>query len=228
MQHKDKRRLVVKCAVAASLILLLFTAASAVGAGQTEAAGSGFIARSAPFARQAQQVTGVPASVTLAQAILESNWGTQPIPGANNYFGIKAFARANGTIDYGKIAIGWVWCPTLEWNGYRNVQTRARFRKYKTMGDSFLDHAYFFLENPRYATALRYTAQPQEFARQIARAGYATDPNYASQLIGYMNQYNLYQYDVRLSHTPTPSPAARPSAAPAQNKQLPGANWHKR
>jgi len=56
---------------------------------------------------------GVPAAVTIAQAILESGWGEHHLGEANNYFGIKAFKR-NGTIDFGSIAIGFAMIPTRE------------------------------------------------------------------------------------------------------------------
>ncbi len=207
---------IVKWLARAAFSLFLLAAVFKLAGAQSYAAEpDGFVARSAPLAQEAQRKTGIPASVTLAQAIVESNWGTQPIPGANNYFGIKAFPRADGSINIGQVAIGWVWYGTLEWNGYANVQIMARFRKYKTVGDSFLDHAYFFLENSRYARALEYTAEPQRFAREIALAGYATDPTYANQLIGYMDRLNLYQYDVKpeppAKPTTTPTPAPKPT-----------------
>jgi flagellum-specific peptidoglycan hydrolase FlgJ len=64
-------------------------------------------------AQASQEQIGVPAAVTIAQAILESGWGQHHLGEANNYFGIKAFKR-NGTIDFGSIAVGFVTVPTRE------------------------------------------------------------------------------------------------------------------
>jgi hypothetical protein len=156
----------------------------------------GFIDDAVKPAQIAQQETCVPASVSIAQAILESEWGNKHLGDANNYFGIKAWPRQDGTIDYGDIAIGYVQATTQEWNGTEYVTVQAYFRKYRSMEDSFRDHAYFFLQNPRYAEAMQHVSNPCEFARKIAQAGYATAPDYASNLTSLMDQYNLYQYDI--------------------------------
>ncbi len=146
-------------------------------------------------AQDAQTETGVPASVTIAQAILESSWGTAYIGDANNYFGIKATTNADGSVYVGNIAIGWVEVQTQEWDGQKYITVTAKFRKYRNMEDSFRDHAYFFIENSRYNEAMKYTNNPNEFARQIANAGYATSPTYADNLIKLMKENCLYQYD---------------------------------
>ena len=157
----------------------------------------GFIEDAVEPAQAAQRETTIPASVTIAQAILESQWGDKHIGEANNYFGIKAFQRSDGTVDYGDIAVGWVEAPTREWNGSGYVTVMAKFRKYRNMEDSFRDHGRFFLENPRYAEALKYVEDPDRFAREIHKAGYATSPTYADDLINLMRRYNLYQYDLK-------------------------------
>lgn len=147
-----------------------------------------FIARIVGPAQASQRATGVPASVTIAQAILETAWGTSFLAReANNYFGIKAYGR--GGTD------GVVWIDTWEVENGENVTRKAPFRKYKTVADSLLDHGWFFHENPRYARALEARGDPREFARRIASAGYATDPAYASKLISLMERYGLFHYD---------------------------------
>lgn len=132
--------------------------------------------------------TGVPASVTIAQAILESYWGSSRLSTeANNYFGIKAQSRP-GTA-------GVVWFDVWEVVGGRSVVQHQPFRAYHTLAESFADHGHFFLENGRYAAALAVRRDARQFARAIASAGYATDPAYASKLIGLMDRYDLYRYD---------------------------------
>jgi flagellum-specific peptidoglycan hydrolase FlgJ len=132
--------------------------------------------------------TGVPASVTIAQAILESYWGSSRLAReANNFFGIKAQSK-NGPA-------GAVWFDVWEVIGGRNVFRSEAFRAYNTIAESFIDHGRFFLENGRYSAAMADRDDPKQFARAINRAGYATDPGYASKLIGLMDRYNLYRYD---------------------------------
>jgi flagellum-specific peptidoglycan hydrolase FlgJ len=153
--------------------------------GQQEA----FIVALAPAAQASQRATGVPSSVTLAQAILETYWGTSYLAReANNYFGIKAYARPGSA--------GIVWIDAWEVENGVNVTRSEPFRKYEHPVDSLVDHGRFFLENSRYASALQATDDPREFARRINAAGYATDPAYANKLISYMDRYNLYQYDL--------------------------------
>lgn len=129
--------------------------------------------------------TGVPASVTLAQAILESDWGRSTLSTeAQNYFGIK------GTNQPGPAGV--VWMPTYEAGiGY----VTAPFRAYDTMVESFVDHGQFLSENSRYAGAMAVKSDARAFARAIQAAGYATAPTYASSLISLMAKFNLEQYD---------------------------------
>jgi flagellar protein FlgJ len=137
----------------------------------------------------------VPASVTIAQAILESNWGASRLAQENaNYFGIKARGQG-GTA-------GVVWYDTWEVLDGENVIQRAPFRAYRELADSFVDHGRFFLENARYRAALAVRSDPREFAREISRAGYATDPSYAPKLIASMDRFNLYAYDLTADSLP--------------------------
>ena len=148
-----------------------------------------FIAALGEAARASQAATGVPASVTVAQAILESSWGDSLLTrAANNYFGIKAIGQLGND--------GVVWMKTTEYdeNGGAYV-TEAPFRAYKTVVDSVTDHSQFFARGPRYRAALQAANDPDEFAQRIADAGYSTDPAYASKLIGLMLKYDLYRFD---------------------------------
>jgi flagellum-specific peptidoglycan hydrolase FlgJ len=147
-----------------------------------------FISSIAGAAVKSAYQTGVPASVTIAQAILESYWGSSRLAtDAKNFFGIKAQPQG-GTA--GSVSLA-VW----EVIGGRNVVETQAFRAYNTVAESFVDHGLFFLQNPRYGGAMAVKNDPRKFAVAINREGYATDPAYASKLIGLMDRYNLYRYD---------------------------------
>jgi flagellar protein FlgJ len=142
-------------------------------------------------ARRSRTTHGVPVSVTIAQAILESSWGgSQLARKEHNLFGIKCFGRP------GPIAVRCAKYKTSECKDNKCVPTFAQFRSYATEADSYLDHGGFLRANSRYKSAFAFTNKPDEFIRAIARAGYATDPHYPDEVIALMKQYNLYKYDV--------------------------------
>jgi flagellum-specific peptidoglycan hydrolase FlgJ len=139
-------------------------------------------------ARGSQRSTGVPASVTIAQAILESDWGRSRLSReAHNLFGIKALA--------GPGPAGTITLATWEHLGSLDLLVESSFRAYHSLEESVADHAAFLLHNGRYADALALAADPQAFARAINQAGYATDPAYAAKLIQLMDRYDLYRFD---------------------------------
>jgi flagellar protein FlgJ len=148
-----------------------------------------FLDAAAQAARQARAATGVPASVTVAQAILESDWGRSALArNANNYFGIKAI----GTLGDD----GVVWMPTSEFDDSGQLyQTMSAFRAYKSLADSIADYDRLLGSSSRYASAMQVANDPKQFARQIALDGYSTDPAYADKVIALMDRYNLYQLD---------------------------------
>ncbi|WP_051472217.1 glucosaminidase domain-containing protein [Patulibacter minatonensis] len=155
-----------------------------------------FVKRAGPEARRSFRSTGVPASVSVAQGILESDSG-KATAGANNYFGIKAqqVDPGTGTFTWGSSAVGCVNVPTFESEGGTDVRIIAAFRLYRTMRGSFADHGRFLRDNPRYATAFRYRRDPKRFAKALQRAGYATDPSYSSKLIALIRQERLTRFD---------------------------------
>ena len=130
-------------------------------------------------------------SVTLAQAILESGWGKSGLTKkGNNLFGIKSSSAWKGesinmrTAEYTK--------------SNSKYYINANFRKYPTLADSIIDHAKFLNENSRYANHGVFVAKnssQQAFALQ--RAGYATSPIYAVQLISLIKRYDLDRYDTK-------------------------------
>jgi uncharacterized protein YraI len=152
---------------------------------------AGFIDRNAAPAKQSMKETGVPASVTLAQAILETGWGKSALGREDhNIFGMKCFGSP------GDIALGCRDYGTFECSPTGGCfDTNATFRAYKNPTDSYRDHGKLLSGWSRYATAMKHKNDPDRFAREIHKAGYATDPKYSDKLINLMKEHNLYQYD---------------------------------
>ncbi|AGL18705.1 sporangiospore maturation cell wall hydrolase GsmA [Actinoplanes sp. N902-109] len=151
-----------------------------------------FIRASVAGAQRGWREYGVPPSVTMAQAILESGWGRSSLSTVDkNYFGIKC---QNGS--YGKLANG---CHTYVTDECTKAgkcfTTTGVFRTYATQARSFRDHGSFLRVNPRYAGAFEYTKDANKFIWAVWKAGYATDPNYYTKVTGLMATWNLYQYD---------------------------------
>ena len=140
-------------------------------------------------AKAATAGTGVLASVTVAQAILESGWGQSTLASAPYYnlFGIKQGTGWQGSI---------VNMNTSEYVNGKWVTVLAPFRSYRSQMASFQDHTNFLLANSRYAAngvinAKNYVAM----ANGLQAAGYATAPTYASTLINLVKRYNLQTLD---------------------------------
>ena len=148
-------------------------------------------------AQASQRQTGVPASVTLAQAILESGWGDSHMGDAWNFFGIKAQAGEPFVVQHTREVV----------NG-KDVFIDAKFRRFASMEDCFCSHGEFLRDNPRYGPAFK-TSNAEAFARAVHAAGYATDPNYGELLVRIMRENNLAQYDVE-GASPAPAPTPGP------------------
>ncbi|MEU7904856.1 sporangiospore maturation cell wall hydrolase GsmA [Actinoplanes sp. NPDC049118] len=151
-----------------------------------------FIKAAVPGAQAGWREYGVPASVTIAQAILESGWGRSSLSAeSKNYFGIKC---QNG--KYGKLANG---CRTVRTQECTKAgkcfETSAAFRTYASQAHSFRDHGSFLKVNSRYAGAFAYTKDANKFIWKVWKAGYATDPNYYTKITGVMKTHDLYKYD---------------------------------
>jgi flagellum-specific peptidoglycan hydrolase FlgJ len=161
-----------------------------------------FIAAVAPGAVAAQQRYGVPASVTIAQAINESGWGKSSLAAQyHNLFGIKGGGPA-----------GSVTLPTQEYQGGQWISIDAQFAAYHNDAESIAGHARLLATSGYYGKAMADRADPGAFANDLTGV-YATDPGYGSTLIGLMNRYNLYRYDTAKA-APTTKPA-KPAAVPA-------------
>lgn len=122
----------------------------------------------------------IPASIILAQGILESGAGRGDLAvEANNHFGIKCHK---------------------DWLGesvrHDDDSAQECFRKYKEPSESYRDHSLFLVGKSRYATLFTYEKDDYKaWAKGLRAAGYATDPNYPDKLISYIERYNLHQYD---------------------------------
>ena len=122
----------------------------------------------------------IPASITLAQGLLESGAGQSALARkSNNHFGIKCGSDWTGkTVSHDDDARG------------------ECFRAYKHPKDSYEDHSKFLAGRPRYASLFNLNITDYKgWARGLKKAGYATNPRYADQLIGIIELYELYKYD---------------------------------
>ncbi|MEU4623854.1 sporangiospore maturation cell wall hydrolase GsmA [Actinoplanes sp. NPDC023801] len=151
-----------------------------------------FIAAASSGAQQGWRQYGVPASVTIAQAILESGWGRSSLSATDrNYFGIKC---QNGY--FGPHADGCHVYRTTECDkAGKCFETSDAFRTYASMARSFRDHGHFLKNNKRYAPAFAHTKDANKFIMAVWKAGYATDPSYYTKVTGIMTKYDLYRYD---------------------------------
>jgi len=160
-----------------------------------------FISLVAPGAVAARQRFGVPASVTIAQAIEESAWGQSSLAARyHNLFGIK------GTGPAGSVTL-----PTQEYENGSWVTIDAQFAVYRNDAESIAGHAELLATSGYYTRAMADRAYPDAFANDLTGV-YATDPDYGANLIALMRLYNLYQYDA----APTATPPATPALAPSQ------------
>ncbi len=147
-----------------------------------------FIAELVTPSRQSATTSGIPASFTIAEAALESGWGMSALAmRAKNLFGVKADPGWNG--DYLEMS-------TIEYVNGKPVTVIAKWRKYDSWLHCLTDHAAFLHENERYAGCFAHQYTGPEFAIEVARAGYSTDPQYAEKVTSIIHQYNLTQYDM--------------------------------
>jgi len=139
-----------------------------------------YIQKWAPTAVREMYRSGVPASITLAQGILESRYGLSPLAAeGNNHFGIKCHK---------------------DWKGksmrYDDDAKGECFRVYDSADESFQDHSDFLRYRDRYKFLFDLkTTDYKGWAYGLKKAGYATDPNYPAKLIKYIEDYKLYEYD---------------------------------
>lgn len=142
-----------------------------------------FLDKVVPLAKKEARYAGILPSLTLAQAIIESNWGRSILAQqGHNYFGIKG--------DYLGQSVR---KDTKEWVGGGYVTVTAAFRKYPSMKVGFADHS-TFLHKDRYQPLWGVTDY-RDACRIIRECGYATSPTYTTTLINTIESYDLDQYD---------------------------------
>ena len=139
-----------------------------------------YIDRFKEVAKHNMKEHGVPASITLAQGVLESGAGKGRLCTiANNHFGIKCHT-------------GW----TGESVSHDDDDAQECFRKYQDPSESYRDHSLFLTSRSRYNGLFKLDkGDYKSWARGLKAAGYATDPKYPDKLIGIIERYQLYEYD---------------------------------
>jgi flagellar protein FlgJ len=148
-----------------------------------------FIAAMLPMAERAAEKIGVDARYLVAQAALETGWGKSIIrqqdgSSSHNLFGIKSHNSWDG--ESARVL-------TTEYKGGKAVKEAASFRAYDSYAHSFEDYVSFLQSNGRYEKALDATQNPEQFARELQKAGYATDPQYARKVTQIARQMSTYQ-----------------------------------
>ncbi|MFJ7883216.1 flagellar assembly peptidoglycan hydrolase FlgJ [Pseudomonas sp. NPDC096917] len=148
-----------------------------------------FVATLLPMAQQAADRIGVDPLYLVAQAALETGWGKSVMRQQNgssshNLFGIKATGNWQGAQAR---------AITSEFKGGQMVKETADFRSYDSYQDSFHDLVTLLQSNSRYKEVLNAADRPEQFVRELQKAGYATDPEYASKISQIAKQMKTYQ-----------------------------------
>lgn len=148
-----------------------------------------------PVARRYARELGVDPRVLLAQSALETGWGQKMIRGTQgeasyNLFGIKA----NDSWQGKRVSVS-----TLEFRDGVFHRETASFRAYNSYEESFADYVRMIRSQPRYAEALQNAADPAAYSMHLQRAGYATDPAYASKIREVMKSPSLKQASISMN-----------------------------
>lgn len=140
-----------------------------------------YVKRFYKIAQKEMEEFKIPASITLAQGLLESNVGESRLATKNNnHFGIKCFSRK---------------CKKGHCSNFTDDSHKDFFRKYRSAWESFRAHSQL-LKAKRYQSLYDLRAGDYEgWARGLKRAGYATDPNYAEKIIELIDDLGLHEYD---------------------------------
>lgn len=163
-------------------VALLILSALAVQAQRRNTYYNEYIKQYAPMAIEQMQQHKIPASITLAQGLLESGAGRSTLARrSNNHFGIKCGS-------------GWKGRSVR----YDDDAPKECFRAYRNPKESYEDHSLFLKRGARYAFLFNLKITDYKgWARGLKKAGYATDPSYANRLISIIEDYELYKYDSR-------------------------------
>ena len=157
-----------------------------------------YIEKYAPLAIEEMERTGIPASITMAQALLESNDGNSYLAVyGKNHFGIKCHKDWNGKKIY-----------------YDDDSKHECFRKYNNVEESYRDHSDFLMNKSRYA--FLFDLDPTDYkawAKGLKKAGYATNPHYPQLLIRIIEENRLYDLDKKKYNPAKASSSAAAAAA---------------
>ncbi|MDZ3993211.1 flagellar assembly peptidoglycan hydrolase FlgJ [Pseudomonas sp. Teo4] len=156
-----------------------------------------FVATMLPMAEQAAKRIGVDPRYLVAQAALETGWGKSVMrnsdgTSSHNLFGIKATGSWEG---------GEARAITSEFRDGKFVKETAAFRSYDSYQDSFHDLVSLLQSNSRYQEAVKSADKPEQFVRELQKAGYATDPDYASKISQIARQMKSYESYASLGTT---------------------------
>lgn len=140
-----------------------------------------YVERFAEIAQKEMEKYGIPASITLAQGLLESNAGESPLATRNNnHFGIKCFSRS---------------CKKGHCSNFTDDSHKDFFRKYNNAWESYRAHS-SLLRADRYKALYKLSSSDYKgWAQGLKKAGYATDKYYADKLINLIDELGLHQYD---------------------------------
>ncbi|MNM07112.1 Peptidoglycan hydrolase FlgJ [compost metagenome] len=149
-----------------------------------------FVATMLPMAEEAAKRIGIDPRYLVAQAALETGWGKSVMrntdgSSSHNLFGIKATGNWDG---------GEARAITSEYRDGQFVKETAAFRSYDSYQDSFHDLVSLLQNNSRYQDAVKAADKPEQFVQELQKAGYATDPNYASKISQIARQMKSYEH----------------------------------
>ncbi|HTA82439.1 MAG TPA: glucosaminidase domain-containing protein [Bacteroidia bacterium] len=165
--------------------LLIFSAAILLISHASAMSSQEYIQKYKDCAIEQMLVYNIPASVTLAQGMLESDFGNSPLAKyANNHFGIKCHEDWNGA-----------------YYAYDDDEKGEHFRKYPSVDDSYRDHAQFLRSRPWYSFLFHFPRTDyRDWAMGLSKAGYATARNYSQRLISIIQENRLFVYDTILQN----------------------------
>lgn len=170
----------MKYCIRLTIVVLLGVLPMALQAQRRNSRYNSYIKEYAPLAVEQMKKYKIPASITLAQGLLESGAGTSSLARkSNNHFGIKCHSTWRGKKVY-----------------YDDDAPKECFRAYRKVEDSYEDHSKFLTEGARYRFLFDLKMTDYKgWAKGLKKAGYATDRSYANRLITIIEDYELYKYD---------------------------------
>lgn len=205
----------LRLAIVAMLVALAAVATASNPA--TATVQQDFISKLVLGAQENERRTGIPSSVTIGMAALESGWGRSSMAAdmtvggvvyhVNTLFNIKCTSYVS------PYQTGCVPVSSLEYRSDGSSYAKvSNFRTYSSWTNSMLDYGRLLTSNDRYARAFNYRQYPDQFVTEVRAGGYATDPKYATLVISIMRSYNLYQYNLSGAGSGYPPALAAPGA----------------